>query len=100
MNETDKEWQASVDRVATRLLQTPVEEWDERFDYGSGTLTEDSGSWVAYFRHCPSDGSHRIAVFRDRKILFGFHKKYLNGVIAIPGEPTRLMTDEELNEYD
>ena len=99
MNEKDKRLQDFVDGIAHNLLSVPVEEWEERFEYGDGTTTIDEVRFH-YFRHSPADGTHRIVIEEDQKLFLGFYKKYLSGVIWSPNETTRRMTDDELGDYD
>jgi hypothetical protein len=93
MNNLDKKFQLAVDRLANELLGSDV------FATGDyGTVNKD-GVKVAWWRHDRDDCVHLVFI-ASRKVLFVFYKKFINGVVVRADGTRRLMTSDEVSDYD
>ncbi|MBV9215714.1 MAG: hypothetical protein JO053_06015 [Acidobacteria bacterium] len=98
MNKRDAIYQERVDAIARDLSALPIKELETRFEYGGGTATLSEKDF-SYFRHSQADGTHRMVILDERKLVIGY-RKYLSGVIWTDDGTIRTMTNTELDEYD
>lgn len=94
MDNLDEKIQLSVDRLAHEMLGS--DDVTATGDYG--TINKD-GVMVVWRRYISGEGIHFVFV-AGRKFLFVFRKKFINGVVVQTDGTRRLMTSDEVGDYD
>ncbi len=97
----DTEYQKALDTLAEELLDKSLHELHAWPDYGNLTrsingVDETIGFWHYKF----SNESHHIVFIAGRRTGLIFHRKYISGVVFGSSTDPRLMTSEEIGDYD
>ena len=102
MNKIDVQYQQVVNDLAEELLLRSPEELAEQPDYGSVTRQIDGNDLsVAVWHYQRKENADHIVFITERRLLIpGLYRKFISGVVFGPTTNPRLMTDEEVGDYD
>jgi hypothetical protein len=93
MDNLDKKFQLAVDRLANELLGPDV------FATGDYGAVDKDGVKVRWWRYYKDDCVHLVFI-ASRKLPLVFYKKFINGVVVQADGTRRLMTSDEVGDYD
>jgi hypothetical protein len=99
MNRNDKKYQDAVDKATKELSLKTIDELISMPDYGNIDNQDDVA--IGYWKWNKAGEIVHIHILAERSV-FPFPRLYrkYHGGIAIENETKRLLTDEELGQYD
>ena len=102
VNKIDEQYQQVVNDLADEFLRRSPEELAEQPDYGSiARQMEGDDVSVALWHYQLKDDIDHIVFITGRRLLIPFfYRKFISGVVFGPTTNPRLMTEEEVGDYD
>jgi hypothetical protein len=102
VSKIDAQYQQVVNGLADEFLRRSSEELAEQPDYGSMARRMDGNDvLVAYWHYRLKDNVNHIVFIIERRLLIPFtYRKFISGVVFGPTVNPRLLTAEEIGDYD
>jgi hypothetical protein len=102
VNKIDARYQQVVNDLADEFVRRSPEELAEQSDYGSITRQMDGDDVsIAFWHYRLKENTDHLVFITERRLLIPFfYKKFIRGVAFGPTTNPRVMTEEEVGDYD